>query len=141
MKLNKTTIQILVAIAIAAAAYASGRYLQPAKVVTKIQMKEVQIVKRNEVVRIVDRKLPDGTVERIEDRETKESSENKKDSSSEKLVISQKSSSLSLLLISNSSLDEQKYAIHATHNFIGPFSAGGYVDNKKQFGISIGMSF
>ena len=143
MTLNKYVKNGVVLLVVAGLGYTTGRYMQPAEVIVKTEIKEVEKVRVDTKTRIIYRKMPDGTVERITEEETKSSSETGKDTRTEQITKAKKSSSIAIVALTSTDFDFSKpeYALHVQTNVLGPLKLGIYGSTNKQVGISIGLDF
>jgi hypothetical protein len=135
--------QVIVLVIVSGLSYATGRYLQPAEVVVKTEIKEVEKVRVDTKTRIVYRKMPDGTVEKIKEEETKSSTESGKQVNSESKTKAKKTTTVSLLYISNEDFrfDQPKYGMHIQAGVIGPVRIGLFATTEKEVGFSVGIDF
>lgn len=148
MKIENAAKLVIAGLLLGLLGYAVGRYVQPAKVVTKVEEKVktvlVETTKKKKIkVRIVK---PDGT---IEERETEEDitvveKEKVKEVEKEKLVESQKTQWKASLFAgsrSGESLVTPMYGVIVEKRFMGPVFLGGWATDQKDFGVSVGLEF
>lgn len=124
---------IIAIILIGLLGYATGRYIQPAKVETH----EIQVVKQE--VRTITKEItsPDGTITKEVTNETVSEKDNSKDSK----VNNVKSQWKAQALVGLDSDFKSLYGIDVEHRFIGPVSAGAWVNTNREFGISVSLEF
>ena len=150
-----------------AAGIAIGRYTLPAKVITKVETKEVtheatktvEVDKtdyyKNKVLVEITTTKPDGTVIRerkfidksIINRDDKKNTDEKKDSEKdskkeESKTYNSNSGSVRALIARNTDrLSEDIYGIHVEKRIVGPFTLGAFGLTDKTLGLSLGMNF
>ena len=132
-----------------------GKFSNPAKVVTKTQIKEVvktvEVVKEQKNLVVVTKKTTkkDGTI--IEESKTEDKSvsyqdkrtDSKKESKSS--TIATRDIGLSVHALAMQNLDDverkREYGIFVKKRVIGNISVGGLVTDQKTLGLSVGMDF
>lgn len=140
-----TKYTIIIIIIVGAVAYASGRYLQPPKTITKeVQVvKEVEVVKRDVRTVIKEVSRPDGTKIRetvIEDK-SKEAKNKDQTNTSTKLVESLKPQWKVQGLVGINEISNPTYGVGVERRIIGPVFAGVWVNTQKQYGVSVSLEF
>lgn len=141
----KIALGVLVA---AGLGYAFGRYAQPAKVEIKkeVQIKEVEVTKKNVVVVTHEEKRPDGTVvtdTRTVDTSTEASTKNS--SSKESTVITNAKPQWKIgggAGIKYNEVNLQPvYTLSAERRILGPIFVGAYGRTDKEVGLSVSIEF
>jgi hypothetical protein len=124
--------------------YAFGRYLQPAKIEIKreVEIKEVQVVKKDVVTVVHEVKTPDGTVttdSRTEDRTTETTKTD---------TVAKESTSIENLkpqwrIQAGTDFKERAlgplYSIGVERRIIGPIFVGGSINMDKQAMLTVSM--
>lgn len=128
--------------------YATGRYVQPAKVVTETKevIKEVQVVNKNVVTTEKEIKHPDGTVETdttIQDKSTEQSTtlDNKDTLTTVTNAKPQWRLSAMAGKRSGQSLDQPMYGAIVERRILGPIFVGAWGTSGRDGGISVGLEF
>jgi hypothetical protein len=147
------TITILVVV-VAALAYATGRYIQPAKVITEVEVKteivEVEVEKTKTEVRTIVKEVikPDGTKETTTTTENiaETKKKNKKEAQSErkelKIVEGLKPQWKAQVLIGLENIEIPSYRVGVERRIVGPIFAGAYSNtNFQEYGLSVSMEF
>lgn len=150
------TIKVTIALILIGAAYGFGRYLQPAKIETKIKIKtetiEVEVEKiRTEVRTIIkETKKPDGTLitetttENINENENKNVSKNEQETIKHKIVENFKPQwkVQGQVSLNNGINGESTFRVGVERRVIGPVFAGAWADtNLASYGLSVSMEF
>jgi hypothetical protein len=131
--------------------YATGRYAQPARVETKIEqvVKEVEVVKKDVVIKERTEKRPDGTI--ITDRTTEDRSTettNKDSKTKESIIVS--SEKPNWLVSGGMSLNTEAHSIFtavASRRIAGPIFVSAVINFDQQdirrntAGLTIGLEF
>jgi len=151
---NKYTKLILGGLIILGLGFGIGKYSQPAKVVTKTEIKEVvKIVEKKEErknVVVVSDKItkPDGTI--IEHTETKDKTEINtdtniniaKDTKTESTQIRDSGLSIQALAITKlDDLNNREYGVLVKKRIVGNVSASALATHKGTIGIAVGLDF
>lgn len=126
--------------------YATGRYLQPARVETKteIVVKEVEVIKRD-IERIKKKKTnADGSTEEEEttrDRSTENRNKDQSDRTS--TVVTNEKPQWRLYGQAGYSFKDQDYVYGAgfEKRYMGPVSLGLWGNNKETAGLSVSVEF
>lgn len=137
---------VIAVLAVGGLGYATGRYLQPAKVEIRIEekIKEVEVVKHD--VRTVIREVtrPDGTKETetvIEDK-TQESRQKESERKEEKIVTNDKPQwKANVLLTTKQGLLGPAYGASVERRILGPIFAGAFANTDKVIGVTVGIEF
>lgn len=151
----KTRTIVILALVLAGVAYAVGRYLQPAKVITKTEVKtevvEVEVEKTKTEYRTIVKEIikPDGTkvketiTENIEESKKKNTTEAKQESKTEKIVENLKPQWKVQVMADFTQIDEPaNYRVGIERRIIGPIHAGAWSEtNFNSFGLSVSMEF
>lgn len=152
MSLSKKIIILLVALVLG---YGFGRYLQPAEVITKTEIKEkvveVEVEKVKTEYRTIVKEIerPDGTKiketikEEIKDESSVVKKEEKKEVKKDKKIVNIKPQWRVQAMADLSTLDDiPQYKIGVERRIFGPVFAGAYTSTDfKQYGVSISMEF
>lgn len=131
---------IIALIILTGVAYGIGRYLQPAEVITKEVVKEVEVIKKD--VKIVERiiKRPDGTI--IEDRTTEDrtSTEIKKETDKSTQIVALKPQwhIHGMAGTSVRNFGEINYGFGVERRILGSLFVGVYANTKQEVGLSAG---
>lgn len=142
--------KLLAVVLIAGAGYGIGRYLQPAEVKVKTETKVVTVevekerTKYRTVVKYIKR--PDGTEERIEEKEEvteKESNTTvQKDKKKDKQVVAAKPQWRAQVGAELVSFQPTNYRIGIERRVLGPVFVGAWSEtNFHSYGISVSMEF
>lgn len=150
-KLRTTVIAVLV---VGLVGYAFGRYLQPAKVVTKVETKvkvvEVEVEKTKTEVRTIVKEVvkPDGTkvketiTENIEESKKKTKNQSEAERSELKVVENVKPQWKAQVQVGLETIQVPSYRVGIERRVFGPIFAGAYSRTDfKDYGISISMEF
>ena len=151
--MNLKTITILVVV-VAALAYATGRYLQPARVVTEVEVKteivEVEVEKTKTEVRTIVKEIvrPDGTkevtttTENIAETKKKQKKEASKEKKEVKIVENLKPQWKAQVLIGLENIQVPAYRVGLERRIIGPVFGGVYSRTDfQEYGVSLSMEF
>jgi hypothetical protein len=135
----------LIGLILLALGYGLGRYIQPAKIETKIEqvVKEVEVVKKDIVVKERIIKQKDGTeiTERTTEDRSTETTDKKSESSSSTVVTNKKPDwRINALGALNKDRDIT-YGLQVERRILGNISAGVYGMTDKTIGLSVGMEF
>lgn len=139
--------QIIGGLILLAIGYGAGRYIQPAKIVTKTET----VTKTNTVVQdhihTVTKTitLPGGKQETITttDNNSVENQTTKSDTKSSTVVTNSKPQwkVQALAGIDGNHLSVPVYGVDVERRIIGPISAGLYGNNNKEIGLSLSLEF
>lgn len=135
----------LVGLLLLALGYGLGRYIQPAKIETKIEqvVKEVEVVKKDIVIKERIIKQKDGT--EITERTTEDKSSattDKKSESSSSTVVTNKKPDWRVNALGALNKDRDiTYGLQVERRILGNISAGVYGMTDTTIGLSIGMEF
>ena len=132
---------IISIVAVAALAYATGRYLQPAKVEIKEVEKIVEVIKRDvhTVIREVVR--PDGSKEVVTVIDDKTRETNKKESSKETIITNIKPQWRVQGIADLTHLAAPVYGVGIERRILGPVFAGAFVKANREYGVSVSLEF
>lgn len=135
---NKT--KLLLMLSAVLLAYATGRYLQPAKVVTKNVEVVKEVTKRDVRTVIKTVKLPDGTVtrERTTEDKTQVNNETNKSNTTE---ITAQTSKTHISAMAGWDFNEPNYGVAITKDIWGPVNVGVWMFVNGPAGLSVGISF
>jgi len=135
----------LIGLILLALGYGLGRYIQPAKIETKIEqvVKEVEVVKKNIVVKERIIKQKDGTeiTERTTEDRSTETTDKKSESSSSTVVTNKKPDWRVNALGALNKDRDITYGLQVERRILGNISAGVYGMTDKTIGLSVGMEF
>lgn len=146
--MNKTVKLLIAGLLILLFGYGTGRYLQPAEVITKTEVvvKEVEKEKTKKNTKIVEIVRPDGTKETV--TVIDESSEKEKitdiTKKDEKIVKNKKPDwmvSAVALKTEERDISSPEYGVIAQRRILGNVFLGGIVTNDKTYGVTLGMEF
>jgi len=150
----KLKYKILIVLGLMGAAYGVGRYLQPAKVITKTEVKEkvveVEVEKEKKETRTIKREIerPDGTKiketieEEIKQEETVVREEEERESKETKIVENLKPQWKAGIATSLRKFKPDTYTIEVERRITGPFFIGAYSrTDLKEYGVSVSMEF
>jgi hypothetical protein len=145
----------LIIVAIAAVSYGAGKFSNPAKVITKTEIKEVvktvEVIKEQKNVVVITKKTTkkDGTI--IEESKTEDKSVTFQDKSTEskKQVVSSQITtrdiglSVHALALQNLQHTERdrEYGVFVKKRVFGNISVGAMATDQRTFGLSVGMDF
>jgi beta-lactam-binding protein with PASTA domain len=137
--------QLLTLLVIAALAYATGRYLQPAKVeVKQVEVvKEVEVIKRDVRTVIKEVERPDGTREKetvIEDR-TRERTKKESETQTHTVVTNLKPQWKVQGLVQLNNIQQPTYGVGVERRIIGPVFVGAWGKQSREFGLSVSLEF
>lgn len=144
-KYLKIALGVLVA---AGLGYAFGRYAQPAKIEIKkeLQVKEIEVTKKNVVVVTHEEKRPDGTV--ITDTRTVDTSTeatNRNSTSKESTVVTNLKPQWKVGGAAGVKYNEVRmeavYTIGVERRILGPIFVGAYGRTDKEVGLSVSVEF
>lgn len=139
--LNALEITLVAGIFCLGLGYGAGRYLQPAKVETKI--KEVEVIKHD--IKTVTHTVtkPDGStdttivqVDKSTEDKSKESQTTISNAKPNWLISATAGKSEGRDLLTNPT-----YGLVVQKRFMGPIYLGAYGNNNKEFGLALGMEF
>lgn len=156
--------KVIISVVVLSAAYASGRWASPTKIVTKTQTVEVQIQKdktqtdtnRDKHTKTVVQELrkPDGTVEKTTtvtqddttERKTNSVSletDSRKATSDKEVTYSQAKVTISALggLSFHGVVPQTVYGASISKPIFGPVTVGGFYLSNQTAGVSIGLTF
>jgi hypothetical protein len=142
--------KILAVVLLIGGAYGVGRYLQPAEVKVKTETKvvKVEVEKERTKYRTITKyiKRPDGTEERIEEKEEvteKESSSTKrKDKKKDKQIIAVKPQWKVQAMAELDNFELNNYRVGVERRVIGPVFAGAWASTTlNSYGVSLSMEF
>lgn len=135
----------LIGLILLALGYGLGRYIQPAKIETKIEqvVKEVEVVKKDIVVKERIIKQKDGTeiTERTTEDRSTETTDKKSESSSSTVVTNKKPDWRVNALGALNKDRDITYGLQVERRILGNISAGVYGMTDKTIGLSVGMEF
>lgn len=152
-----TKTKFFIAVIVAVVAFAFGRHTSPEKVITKTEIKEVEVVKvvkeqqksqqNDRQEHVIITKYPDGrivTEKYILNKDTifhekKENSESKKETDI-KIVkeIENKKPNYMIGALAESGLDmKPKYGVTLDRRVLGPVWMGAYGKTNKEFGLTV----
>lgn len=143
---DQLKVEIIIGVCLLMVGYAFGRYLQPAKVITKTvtQIQQVQVVDKNikTVTHEVDK--PDGTkeIDTTTEDKTQENTNTKISQMTEKIIDNTKPQWFVEAQLSPKSINtEYVYGLSVEHRFIGPIFAGAFANTDHSVGVSVGLEF
>lgn len=127
--MKKILINIGVVIIVAGLGYVFGRHVQPARV----EIKEVEVVKKDVRTVVKTVKQPDGTVirERVTEDKTVTSNETSTKTDNGKLW------KVNVM----STLNGSEQALMIQKKYLGPISVGAYATSKQVYGVTVGVEF
>jgi len=146
--MNKYLMMVLGAVALAGLGYSFGRYVQPAQVQikTQVQIKEVEVARKNVVTVTHEEKKPDGTMiidTRIEDKSTETTKTDTKEKTTE--TITNLKPQWKVQGLAGISLDKsfvgEVYGVGVERRIIGPIFVGVYGKTSKEVGLSLSVEF
>lgn len=135
----------LIVLAIAGLSYGLGRYLQPAKVEVREVIKEVKVVERD--TEYIDREVrrPDGTIERERIERERTKVDERRESDTSKIVSNLKPQWKVQALAGANPTDFNKqdiyYGVGIERRVFGSLFAGGWVNTRKEVGVSVSFEF
>lgn len=136
---------VLAVILLLALGYGMGRYVQPAKIETKVEqvVKEVEVVKKDVVIKERIVKQKDGTeiTERTTEDRSTETTDKKSESSSSTVVINKKPDWRVNALGAVNVDRKASYGLQVERRILGNISAGVFGLTDKTVGLSVGMEF
>lgn len=140
---QKVVLAILIS---AGVGYAGGRYVQPAKVVTKIKevTKTVQVVKHDTVTVVKEVTRPDGSKEStttITDHDVDTTDSSTKTSISQKISNEKPQWKASGLAGYNFSKLNPVYGAQIERRIIGPIFVGAWGNTDKAAGVALSIEF
>lgn len=140
---NKTL--LITALILTALGYGFGRYLQPAKVITKevIIEKQVDVVKRDVTTKIKEITNKDGskiTETVIEDR-SKETSKKESETNKSTVVINTKPQWRVQGTAKLNKILTPIYGAGIERRILGPVSGGIFANTDKEYGVSLSFEF
>lgn len=138
----------LAALLIGGLGYAAGRYVQPAKVEIKkeVEVKEVEVTRKNIVTVTHEEKRPDGTVitdSRTEDKSTEATRTDTKSKESTTItnVKPQWKVSGGAGVKYNEISLQPVYTVGVERRILGPIFVGAYGRTDKEVGLSVSVEF
>ena len=150
----KTRTLLIIGLVLAGLGYGMGRYLQPAKVITKVETKtevvEVEVEKVKTEVRTIVKEIvkPDGTkvketiTENINESKKKNVSEAKQETKTEKIVINNKPQWRAQVAVELDQFNPSNYRVGVERRIFGPVFAGAWTEtNFNSYGLSVSMEF
>ena len=128
-------------LSVAALAYATGRYFQPAKIEIKEVVKEIEVIKKD--VRTVIREVvkTDGSKETVTVIEDKSKETSKKESSKETIITNAKPQWRVQGLADLTTLASPVYGVGIERRILGPIFVGGFVKANREYGVSVSLEF
>jgi len=147
MNLSNKTL-LIAALLLSGIGYGVGRYLQPSEVRTEVRevVKEVEVVKKDVVTIIKEKKNTDGSVETVTTITDKTTIDKERDEAREEIksVINLRpqwrvQGSVGASKISD--LASPIYGVGIEKRILGPVSAGIYGRSDKELGLTISLEF
>ena len=145
--MKETLIKLGIVAALIAGAYAVGRYLQPNKVVTKVEtvVKEVAVVKKDVQIIEKETKLKDGTIIKETTTIDKSQETTKKEDTTKSSVTVENSKPQwkvhGLAEKLNKEITNPTYGVLIERRILGPAWVGVKYNTQSELGISIGVEF
>lgn len=125
--------------------YGFGRYMQPAKVETKIVTVQVEKTTVKDKTTTTTTKKPDGTVIVVENKDVETKTEEKTNTNSDTVTLAKKQnlhvSALFGIDLDNGLGRDIVYGAHISKDIIGPVSIGLWGMSNRSGGASLGISF
>lgn len=131
---------------VASVAYASGRYLQPPKVVTKTEtvVKEVQVIQHDTTTKTHEEVKPDGTktIDTVVEDKDKEENKSSADSKASTVVDTTKPQwKVGALGAYDFSTLKPIYGVQVDRRILGPIFVGAFGLNNRTVGLSVSLEF